>query len=68
MAGWTVKNLQQLPQARVVKAAAGQSKGKAAFTECDIVPSAFSGQGTEERLGQQYEVGVTTIDEALLND
>jgi len=70
MAGWTVTNLQQFLQARVVKAAAGQSKGKAAFSECDIVHSAFSGQGTdrEERIGQQYEVEVTTIDEALLKD
>jgi FkbM family methyltransferase len=70
MAGWTVKNLEQFPQARVVKAAAGQSKGKAAFTECDIVHSAFSGQGTdpEEGIGRQYEVEVTTIDGALLKD
>jgi FkbM family methyltransferase len=70
MAGWTVKNLQQYPQSRVVKAAAGQSKGKAAFTECDIVHSAFSGQGIdpEKGIGKQYEVEVTTIDEALLRD
>ena len=70
MAGWTVKNLQQFPQARVVTAAAGQSKGKAKFTECDIVHSAFSGQGTdpEKSIGIQYDVEVTTIDEALVED
>ena len=70
MAGWTVKNLQQYPQSRVVEAAVGQSKGKAAFTECDIVHSAFSGQGIdpEKGIGKQYEVEVTTIDEALLKD
>jgi FkbM family methyltransferase len=70
MAGWTVKNLQQYPQARVVKAAAGQSKGKASFTECNIVHSAFSGQGTgsENSIGRQYEIEVTTIDEALVRD
>jgi protein-L-isoaspartate O-methyltransferase len=37
IAGWTVKNLQRFPQARVVKAAVGQSKGKAEFTEYDIL-------------------------------
>jgi FkbM family methyltransferase len=70
MAGWTATNLQQYPQARVVKAAAGQSKGKALFTECDIIHSAFSGQGTgsEKDIGRQYEVEVTTLDEALLKD
>ncbi len=53
MAGWTVKNLQQFPQARVVRAAAGESEGKVAFTECDIVHSAFSGQALirSERIG-----------------
>jgi FkbM family methyltransferase len=70
MSGWTLKNLQQFPQARVVKAAAGQSKGKAVFTECDIAHSAFSGQGTalEEGVGRQYEVEVTTIGEALVKN
>lgn len=70
MAGWTVKNLQQFPQSRVVKAAAGQSKGKAMFNECDVIHSAFSGQGTdsEKNIGRQYEVEVTTIEEALLKD
>jgi FkbM family methyltransferase len=70
VAGWTAKNLQQYPQARVVKAAAGQLKGKALFTEYDIVHSAFSGQGarSEKGIGRQYEVEVTTIDEALLKD
>jgi FkbM family methyltransferase len=70
IAAWTVKNLQQYRQARVVKAAAGQSKGTAMFTECDIIHSAFSGHGTdsEKGIGRQYEVEVTTIDHSLLKD
>ena len=40
IAGWTVKNLQRFHQARVVRAAAGQSKEKTAFIECDIDRSA----------------------------
>jgi FkbM family methyltransferase len=67
---WTVKNLHQFPQSRVVKAAAGRSKGKVAFTECDIARSAFSRQGADpyERIGKQYEIEVTTIGEALVKD
>jgi FkbM family methyltransferase len=37
IASWTVKNLQRFPQTRVIKAAVGQSKGKAEFTEYDII-------------------------------
>ena len=68
--GWTVKNLQRFPQARVVKAVAGQSKGKAVFTECDIARSAFSGQSIDPNagVGRQYETEVTTIGEALVKD
>ena len=70
IAGWTVKNLQRFPQARVVKAAVGQSKGIAEFTECDIARSAFSGQSTDPNagVGRQYKTEVTTIGEALLKD
>jgi len=70
IAGWTVKNLQRFPQARVVKTAAGQSKGKAVFTECDIAHSAFSGQSTDPNVGvgRQYKIEVTTIGEALVKD
>jgi hypothetical protein len=58
------KESSTIPSGKVVKGAAGQSKGKAAFTECDIVHSALSGQSTdpEEPIGKQYEVEVTTID------
>jgi len=67
IAGCTVKNLQRFPQARVVKAAVGQSKGKAEFREYDILRSAFSGAGTDPGQGvaRQYEIEVTTIGAAL---
>jgi FkbM family methyltransferase len=70
IAGWTAKNLKRFPQARVVKAAAGQSKGKAVFTECDIARSSFSGQTTDPNagVGRQYKTEVTTIGEALVKD
>jgi FkbM family methyltransferase len=70
IAGWTVKNLQQFPQARVVRAAAGESEGKATFTECDLARSAFSGHGTHPNAGvrRQYQVEVTTIGKALAED
>jgi FkbM family methyltransferase len=70
IADWTVKNLRQFPQARVLKAAAGQSKGKAEFTQCDMARSAFSGEGTdsEKGVGRRYEVEVTTIGVALAKD
>jgi FkbM family methyltransferase len=67
IADWTIKNLQQYPQARLVKAAAGESKGLMTFTQCDLMRSAFSGQGTDlpSDSGRQYEVEVTTLDTAL---
>jgi len=70
IAGWAVRNLQRFPQARVLKAAAGQSKGRAVFTECDIAHSAFSGQSSDVNsgVGRQYETEVTTIGEALVKD
>ena len=70
IAGWTVKNLQRFPQARVVKAAVGQSKGRAVFSEFDIARSAFSGQSTDPKAGggRQYEVEVTKIGETLVKD
>ena len=70
IADWTAKNLRQFPQARVLKAAAGQSKGKAEFTQCDMARSAFSGESTdsEKGVGRRYEVEVTTIGEALAKD
>jgi FkbM family methyltransferase len=70
IAGWTVRNLQRFPHARVLKAAAGQSKGKAVFTECDIAHSAFSGQRIDHNVGvgRQYETEVTTLGEGLVKD
>jgi FkbM family methyltransferase len=70
IASWTVRNLQRFPQARVIKAAVGQSKGKAEFKEHDILRSVFSGSGTapHQGVGRQYEVEVTTIAAALLRD
>jgi FkbM family methyltransferase len=70
IAGWTAKNLHRFPQARMVKAAAGQSKGKATFTQCDMARSAFSGQGGDQHAGakRQYEVEVMTIGEALAKE
>jgi FkbM family methyltransferase len=68
ISGWTVKNLRRFPQARVVKVAAGQSRGKLVFTECDIARSAFSGQATEPNagVGRRYEVEVATISQVLV--
>lgn len=70
IAGWTAKNLKRFPQARLVRAAAGQSAGKAAFTECDIACSAFSGHyiSPDADLARQYEVEVTTLDEVVAKD
>lgn len=70
LADWTIKNLQKFPQARVVKAAAGQSKGKAEFTEYELARSAFSGERTNSEMGvgKRYEIEVTTIGEALAKD
>lgn len=70
IADWTVKNLRQFPQARVVRAAAGQSKGKTVFTQCEMAKSAFSGEGTDSvrSMGRWCEVEVTPIGEALAND
>jgi FkbM family methyltransferase len=70
IAGWAAKNLQRFPQARVVKAAVGQSNGMIDFGECEIVHSAFSGAGiqSDQLAGKQYEVDVTTIGAALVSD
>jgi FkbM family methyltransferase len=66
---WTIRNLEQFPQARVVKAAVGDSKGKVEFRELDIIRSAFSGHNSSpgQGAGRQYEIDVTTIGEALVS-
>jgi FkbM family methyltransferase len=68
IATWTVKNLRQFPQARLVKAAVGESQGKTKFFQHDILRSAFSGQSADlgQDVGKQYEVDVTTIGAALV--
>jgi FkbM family methyltransferase len=62
---WTARNLEQFPNARIVRAAAGEATGTIQFTELEILRSAFSGAAICEEMGRRISVPVTTLDEAL---